>query len=154
MRLPDEIAGIRIAVAREERLQKVGAFICTHTTQYFRAMVEPAVPHDVPQGADSTHLLVPGAEHDTLHSSKNQRSGTHGARLEGHDQRASVKPPCASRRSCRTQRDDLGVGSWIGAVLTLISTLTDDRPGGVEDNGADRYLSDVTRFTRQRQCSI
>ncbi len=116
----------------------------------FDPVIQPHVFDNVAQAPAIAGLGIAGGKNQSLHAAVDQRSCTHGTRLEGYEELASSQPPTFDAISRLPNREDLGVGEGIAVGLAAVSSTADDL-APVNDHGADGNLSFRARSSRLDQ---
>src|SRR5699024_9883625 len=105
----------------EELLERRRALDLEHPTADLRPADEAPVAHDVPQGPAGAGARLPGAKDEVADPRGHRRPGTHGARLQRHDERAVLQPPAVAQGARgRAQRQHLGVGERVAVCLAAV----------------------------------
>ena len=86
-------------------------------------MVQAFVLRDVVEAPYAAGLEIGGSINDTVDSGPDGRHCTHGARLEGHNQRAAFQPPVFSLGCALSKGEDLCMRCGIGVDFTTIVCL-------------------------------
>src|SRR6202012_4417562 len=121
--------GAQSAGFKELRQQRA-TLVRADAADHLGSVIESTITDDVPQRADGTGLGIPGPEDKSSNPAEHDGAGTHGARLQSHDQGAAVQVPGPPAARGPAQRDELGVRSRIAIYEPFIG------PG--RQNGAVR----------------
>jgi len=109
-------------------------------------VIQPRILNEISQAAAVASFWIASSKDQTLDTTVDQRSGTHGARFEGHIEITADKSPTPHGLRSLSNGQNLGVGQWIGIALAAIKSPPNDLPGTYDD-GAYRHLS-------QRSCLV
>jgi hypothetical protein len=134
----------------EELTKDRRALVCEHTADDLDRLPEARIMENVPDRAGRASPRIARAVHETRDARGQHGPGAHCARLQGHYQRAVIKPPVTTSLSGRTQGQHLSVGSGITAGLAQIPAAADDGPVPVNNHGTNRNVSRFSACRRSR----
>lgn len=118
----------------EKTLEKIGGSLGEHTRNTDDAVVERTVDTDRVFRLHPTALWIVGGPDDALDSGIDQRTSTHGARLERDVHRRTEEPPVTDGCCCTPQSHDLGMRRWVAGSLPLVVTNGEDAPRRIHDD--------------------
>ena len=103
-------------------------------------MIEPRMPQEIAYASRHARLLVPCTEHEATQTRKHDRTRTHRAWLERHNECAIVETPPAQQSRRLTKCQQLGVR---GRILITRGSIRRAYENGavVEHAGADWHLA-------------
>ncbi len=113
---------------------------------HLELVVQPRIGAQVVQRPEGARLEVFGAEHDSADSRHDGGAGTHGAWLEGRDQRGAIESRAADRLRGGANCQYFGVGGGVTAQLAFVVGRRDDFAIDRND-GTDRYIVVLERPT-------
>ena len=131
----------RPAQLGEERFQSRCTLDREDSGHDLEAVVEPQVSADLEEGFEGTCFGVGRAEDDAGNARIDEGTCAHGARLKRDEYRAALEAPMASASRRGTQREQLGVGRWIGALFTAIVVARELDTGRVHDHAAYGHIA-------------
>ena len=140
-RRPDTDRADGSALGPEELSQPLGALRLEDPAGHRGTVVQPMVPHDVPQRGDGPGLGVVGTEDDPLDARLHRGSRAHGARLEGDDESVAVETPRAEVGPTTAEHQHLSMGGRVARLLALVPGDRHDLSGRVEQHRSDRRVA-------------
>jgi serine protease len=126
------------------RGEKIGEERCAlgfeHPAGYLGTVVEGGLGEDVEDTAGRAGLGVGGAVDDNRDAGEDDCASAHRTGLERHIESRVREPPPPKRLGGGTNREDLGVGSGVGAQLALVAG-GGERLAVAGNDGANRHVA-------------
>ena len=128
------------AFAGKEIAQHLAATVGQNAPDNLGAMVEPAIAGDLIEGVAGPRLGIGSAVHHGGQPGQDDRSGTHGARLECDVQNAIVQAPGSQGIGGLRDRNHFRMGGRIVQCFTLIVGPGNDPLLHGHDDGSNRHF--------------
>ncbi len=129
----------------EEVRQERGAFLLHQSPRHLWPMVQRRLAEHVQDAARGAGLRVPGTEDDLGDAGEDDRARAHRAGLERDVEGRARQPPASQRLRRGADRQDLRVGSRVGAQLSLVAGGR-NRLLAASDHGPDRDVAVALRL--------
>ena len=113
------------AQSLKEGLQLEPALELPHATDHIEAVIEAWVSREVPDGAAEAAFGVETPEMTASDAGVDQRTGAHGARLEGHIHPTFFQSPRTEGRGCLPDGEQLGVRRGVELHFAAIEAATE-----------------------------
>ena len=140
-----------LGAARAKEVRHQGrAFPGQHAARHLRVVVDLRQRKHVQHRSGRARARLGRAIDHAAQARMQHGAAAHGARLQGHIERAIVQPVVAQARGRVAQRQHLGMGRGVALGDGRIAALADD--GAVlDDDGAHGHLARLGGGTRQFQ---